>query len=126
MKQAKYTTDCSGHFGLAARYYCHFTSPIRRYPDLQIHRIIKETIHGRMTQDKKKHYGDLLDAVANQSSTLERRAEEVERETVKMKKAEYMESHLGEIFEGTISGVMEWGFYVELSNTVEGWCMSIH
>ena len=103
MKQAKYTIDCSGHFGLAARYYCHFTSPIRRYPDLQIHRIIKETIHGRMTQEKKKHYADLLDAVANQSSTLERRAEEVERETVKMKKAEYMESHIGEVFEGTIS-----------------------
>lgn len=120
MKQAKYTTDCSGHFGLAARYYCHFTSPIRRYPDLQIHRIIKETIHGRMTQEKKKHYADFLDAVANQSSTLERRAEEVERETVKMKKAEYMAAHLGEIFEGTISGVMEWGLYVELSNTVEG------
>ena len=80
-----------------------------------------------MTQDKKKHYGDLLDAVANQSSTLERRAEEVERETVKMKKAEYMESHLGEIFEGTISGVMEWGI---LRGTCQiqwkGWCMSIH
>ena len=120
MKQAKYTIDCSGHFGLAARYYCHFTSPIRRYPDLQIHRIIKETIHGRMTQEKKKHYADLLDAVANQSSTLERRAEEVERETVKMKKAEYMESHIGEVFEGTISGVMEWGLYVELPNTIEG------
>ena len=73
-----------------------------------------------MTQENKKHYDDLLDAVANQSSTLERRAEEVERETVKMKKAEYMESHIGEVFEGTISGVMEWGLYVELPNTIEG------
>ena len=120
MKQAKYTTDCSGHFGLAAKYYCHFTSPIRRYPDLQIHRIIKETIRGRMTAEKVKHYNDLLDDVASQSSVMERRAEEVERETVKMKKAEYMQLHLNEVFEGVISGVTEWGFYVELPNTVEG------
>ena len=120
MKQAKYTTDCIGHFGLAARYYCHFTSPIRRYPDLQIHRIIKETLRGRMTPEKKRHYEGILDEVSRQSSTLERRAEEVERETIKMKKAEFMAAHIGEEFEGVISGIMEWGFYVELSNTVEG------
>lgn len=120
MKQARYTTDCSGHFGLAARYYCHFTSPIRRYPDLQIHRIIKETLRGRMTEERRKFYSGFLDEVASGCSTLERRAEEVERETVKMKKAEYMQEHMGEVFEGIISGVMEWGFYVELENTVEG------
>lgn len=120
MKQAKYTTECSGHFGLAARYYCHFTSPIRRYPDLQIHRIIKENLRGKMTEAKRKHYEEILDEVASQSSVTERRAEEVERETVKMKKAEFMEQHVGEVFEGVISGVTQWGFYVELPNTVEG------
>ena len=120
MKQAKYTTDCIGHFGLAARYYCHFTSPIRRYPDLQIHRIIKENLRSRMTKEKKQHYKEILPDVASRSSMLERRAEEVERETVKMKKAEYMMAHIGEEFEGIISGVTEWGFYVELSNTIEG------
>ena len=120
MKQAKYTTQCTGHFGLAARYYCHFTSPIRRYPDLQIHRIIKENLRGKMTEAKIRHYEEILDQVALQSSTMERRAQEAERETVKMKKAEYMENHIGEVFEGVISGVTDWGFYVELPNTVEG------
>lgn len=120
MKQAKYTTDCSGHFGLAAKYYCHFTSPIRRYPDLQIHRIIKEHLRGKMTEGKIKHYADILDEVARQSSAMERRAEEVERETIKLKKTEFMKQHIGEVFEGIISGVTEWGLYVELSNTVEG------
>ena len=86
MKQAKYTTECTGHFGLAARYYCHFTSPIRRYPDLQIHRIIKENLRGKMTEAKMSHYEEILDEVARQSSAMERRAEEAERETVKMKK----------------------------------------
>lgn len=120
MKQARYTTECTGHFGLAARYYCHFTSPIRRYPDLQIHRIIKENLRGKMTEAKMSHYEEILDEVARQSSTMERRAEEAERETVKMKKAEYMESQIGETFEGVISGVTDWGLYVELPNTVEG------
>ena len=120
MKQAKYTVDCSGHFGLAAKYYCHFTSPIRRYPDLQIHRIIKENIRGKMTDSKIRHYDQILEEVGRQSSAMERRAEEVERETVKMKKAEYMKQHIGESFEGIISGVTEWGLYVELENTVEG------
>ena len=120
MKQAKYTVEDTGHFGLAAKYYCHFTSPIRRYPDLQIHRIIKETLRGKMTEAKIQHYRGILEEVARQSSTMERRAEEVERETIKMKKAEYMKQHIGEAFEGTVSGVTEWGFYVELDNTVEG------
>ena len=120
MKQAKYTVEDTGHFGLAAKYYCHFTSPIRRYPDLQIHRIIKETLRGKMTEVKIQHYRGILEEVARQSSAMERRAEEVERETIKMKKAEYMKQHIGEAFEGTVSGVTEWGFYVELDNTVEG------
>ena len=120
MKQARYTTACTGHFGLAANYYCHFTSPIRRYPDLQIHRIIKENIRGRMNDNRREHYESILDAVAKQASETERRAEEAERETVKIKKCEYMSNHIGECFEGVISGVTEWGFFVELPNTVEG------
>lgn len=120
MKQAKYTTVCTGHFGLAANYYCHFTSPIRRYPDLQIHRIIKDNLRGRMNEKRRMHYESILDEVAKQASQTERRAEEAERETVKLKKCEYMENHIGEEFEGVISGVTEWGFFVELPNTVEG------
>lgn len=120
MKQAKYTIDCTGHFGLACEYYCHFTSPIRRYPDLQIHRIIKDYLRGRLKPAKKEHYQEILPQVANQSSKLERRAEEAERETIKLKKAEYMSQHLGEVFTGVISGVTQWGIYVELPNTVEG------
>ena len=120
MKQARYTTDNTGHFGLAAKYYTHFTSPIRRYPDLQIHRIIKENIRGRLNEEKLHHYGEILPAVAVQCSETERRAEEAEREVIKMKKAEYMKGHTGEVFEGVISGVTKWGIYVELENTVEG------
>lgn len=120
MKQARYTTACNGHFGLAADYYCHFTSPIRRYPDLQIHRIIKENLRGRMNESRREHYERILDEVANQSSKMERRAEEAERETIKAKKVEYMEQFEGETFDGVISGVTEWGMFVELPNTVEG------
>ena len=120
MKQAKYTTGCSGHFGLAAKYYCHFTSPIRRYPDLQIHRIIKDDLRGRMRQEKIAHYAGILEDVALQSSVTERRAQEAERETDKLKIAEYMAGRIGEEYEGVISGVTGWGFYVELENTVEG------
>lgn len=120
MKQAKYTTECTGHFGLAAQYYCHFTSPIRRYPDLQIHRIIKDNLRGRMNDSRVKHYVGILDSVAEQSSKMERRADEAERETDKLKKVEYMTAHLGESFEGIISGITAWGLYVELPNTIEG------
>ncbi len=120
MKQAKYTVQCTGHFGLAARYYCHFTSPIRRYPDLQIHRIIKETLRGRMNGKRMEHYEKILPEAAAQSSLRERRAEEAERETDKLKKVEYMAEHIGETFEGVISSVTSWGMYVELPNTVEG------
>ncbi|MDO4513318.1 MAG: ribonuclease R [Lachnospiraceae bacterium] len=120
MKQAKYTVDCTGHFGLACKFYCHFTSPIRRYPDLQIHRIIKDDLRGRLSQEKRKHYEQILPEVARQSSIKERRADEAERETDKLKKAEYMESRIGEVFEGVISGITSWGIYVELANTIEG------
>ena len=121
MKQAKYTTQCSGHFGLAAKYYCHFTSPIRRYPDLQIHRIIRDNIRGRLQREgKTEHYREILETVAEQSSVCERRAQEAERESDRLKKAEYMSYHLGEEYEGIISGVTAYGFYVELPNTVEG------
>ena len=120
MKQAKYTTFCTGHFGLAAKYYCHFTSPIRRYPDLQIHRIIKENLRGRMNEKRIEHYDKILPEVAKQASETERRAEEAERETIKLKKVQYMEDFIGEEFEGVISGVMEWGIFVELPNTIEG------
>ena len=120
MKQARYSTECTGHFGLAAKYYCHFTSPIRRYPDLQIHRIIKENLRGRMNPERIAHYEEILPEVAEHSSKTERRADEAERETEKMKKAEYMQEHIGEIYEGVISGITSWGMYVELPSTVEG------
>jgi len=120
MKQAKYTVVNTGHFGLSAKYYCHFTSPIRRYPDLQIHRIIKENLTGKLGENRIKHYEKILHEVANHSSKTERRADEAEREVEKMKKVEYMMDHIGEIFEGVISGITSWGMYVELPNTVEG------
>lgn len=120
MMQAKYSTECLGHFGLACREYCHFTSPIRRYPDLQIHRILKDEIRGRLGEEKIEHYKSILDDIAKKTSKLERRADEAERETDKLKKAEYMSSRIGEIYEGVISGVTNYGIYVELPNTVEG------
>ncbi len=120
MKQAKYTPENTGHFGLAASYYCHFTSPIRRYPDLQIHRIIKENLRGRMNDDRRAHYEAILTEVAKKSSERERLAEEAERETIKLKKVEYMAERIGETFEGVISSITKWGVYVELPNTIEG------
>ncbi len=120
MKQAKYTTECTGHFGLATNYYCHFTSPIRRYPDLQIHRIIKDCLRGRMNAKKAEHYEKILPEVVKHASEMERRADEAERETDKLKKVQYMKERLGQEFTGVISGVTSWGFYVELPNTIEG------
>ena len=120
MKQAKYTPENTGHFGLATTYYCHFTSPIRRYPDLQIHRIIKEDLRGRMNDNRREHYEKIHPEVTKQCSERERLAEEAERETIKLKKVEYMEEHIGEVFEGVISSITKWGIYVELPNTIEG------
>lgn len=120
MKRARYTSTADGHFGLAMKYYCHFTSPIRRYPDLQIHRIIKDNLHGKLDRKRKEHYYSIVDSIAESSSRLERRAEEAEREVHKLKKAQYMSDHIGEQFDGVISGVTGWGIYVELPDTIEG------
>lgn len=120
MKQAKYTPENEGHFGLATAYYTHFTSPIRRYPDLQIHRIIKETLRGRMNEERICHYQSILEEVTKHASETECRAEEAERETVKLKKVQYMKDKIGEEYEGVISGITKWGMYVELPNTIEG------
>ncbi|MCH5269483.1 MAG: ribonuclease R [Lachnospiraceae bacterium] len=120
MKQARYSTESSGHFGLACQYYCHFTSPIRRYPDLQIHRIIKDWLRGRLGEERMAHYRSILDQVAKRSSERERLADEAERETDKLKKVEYMEERIGQEYVGVISGITAWGIYVELPNTVEG------
>lgn len=120
MKRAEYTPECLGHFGLAAKYYTHFTSPIRRYPDLQIHRIIKECINGKMSEKHAEHFRNILPQVTKDCSTYERRADEAERETEKLKKAEYMRGQIGEEFVGVISGVTNFGIYVELPNTIEG------
>lgn len=125
MKRAGYSTVNIGHFGLSASYYCHFTSPIRRYPDLQIHRIMKENMRGGMKKKRSEHYEEILPAVADQCSRLERRAEEAEREVVKLKKVEFMADKTGETYIGVISGITGWGIYVELENTVEG-LVSVH
>ncbi len=120
MMQARYAPVNLGHFGLAAKYYCHFTSPIRRYPDLQIHRIIKHQLNGELGELKLEHFSEIVKNVSEVSSDMERVAESAEREVDDMKKAQYMHAHLGEEFEGTISGVTGFGFFVELDNTVEG------
>ncbi len=120
MKRAQYTTEATGHFGLSSKYYSHFTSPIRRYPDLQIHRIIKENLNAKLDDKRKTHYSNILPEIAGSSSRTERRAEEAERETDKLKKVEYMSKRIGEVFEGVISGLTAWGIYVELPNTIEG------
>lgn len=120
LRQARYTAYMEGHFGMASTYYSHFTSPIRRYPDLQIHRIIKEHLHGEMDENRIKHYQAILSQVAKQSSDTERQAEEAEREIEDIKMAEFMADKIGEEFGGTISGVANFGFFVELDNGVEG------
>jgi ribonuclease R len=120
MQQARYTPENIGHFGLAAKYYSHFTSPIRRYPDLQIHRIIKDHLRGRMNDRKVSHYESLLPQVALETSKLERRAEECEREVDKLKMVQFMKNFIGQEFTGNISSITGWGMYVELENTVEG------
>lgn len=120
LKKAKYSKENDIHFGLSSKYYSHFTSPIRRYPDLQIHRIIKENINGKLNPQRLDHYDRILPEVAENSSYTERVAEEAERDVEKVKKAEYMERFIGERFEGIISGITSFGIFVELENTVEG------
>ena len=120
MKRAVYSTSCSGHFGLAMKYYTHFTSPIRRYPDLQIHRIIKENLHDGLAKKRIEHYKSILDQVAAATSNNERKAEEAERDSVRYKICEYMMQHIGEKFDGVVSALTSYGMYVELPNTIEG------
>ena len=120
MMQAKYSPECVGHFGLAAKYYCHFTSPIRRYPDLQIHRIIKEQINGRIDEKRSARLSNIVEIASKQSSEMERLAQEAEREVDDLKKAEYMQERIGEEFSGIISSVTSFGLFAELPNTIEG------
>ncbi|MCR5481496.1 MAG: ribonuclease R [Clostridia bacterium] len=120
MKKAFYDVECGGHFGLSMKYYCHFTSPIRRYPDLMIHRIIKEVLHGSLSEARIRELGKITAAAAETSSATERQAMELEREVEKMKKAEYLSYHEGEEFDGIVSGVTNFGMYVQLANTIEG------
>ncbi|WP_352400369.1 ribonuclease R [Anaerotignum sp.] len=120
MMQARYGADNLGHFGLAAKYYCHFTSPIRRYPDLQIHRMLKKMLHGQMGESQIKEYNSKMPDMAKHCSKRERIADEAERDTDQLKKVEFMEDKIGQVFQGIISGVTNWGIYVELPNTIEG------
>lgn len=120
LKKAVYASESSPHFGLAATYYCHFTSPIRRYPDLQIHRIIKGQLKGKFKEEDLNRLFERTAVVAEQSSKMERLADEVERDTNKIKIAEFMSDKIGETYEGVISGVTSFGAFVELENTVEG------
>lgn len=120
LKKARYASENLGHFGLAAKHYCHFTSPIRRYPDLEIHRIIKESISGGLHDKRTSRLRAMVPNVAEQSSIREQVAEEAERETEDLKKAEYMADRIGEEYEGIISGITSFGIFVELDNTIEG------
>jgi len=120
LQKARYSHENLGHFGLAAKYYCHFTSPIRRYPDLLIHRVIKDDLHSRMSKKRVANLHELIPGIAEHCSERERIADEVERETEKLKKAEFMMDKIGLMFDGIISGVTSFGIYVELDNTVEG------
>lgn len=120
MMQARYTAENGGHFGLAAKYYCHFTSPIRRYPDLEIHRMIKKMLHGELDEKTSLIYRRKMPDRAKHCSRQERVAEDAERDTDALKKVEFMEDKVGERYEGIISGVTNWGIYVELPNTIEG------
>lgn len=120
MMQAKYSESHDSHFGLAAEYYSHFTSPIRRYPDLQIHRIIKESINGKIDEERTKKLTKIVAYAAKQSSEMERVAQEAEREVDDLKKAEYMKDKVGMEFDGIISSVTSFGVFVQLPNTIEG------
>ncbi len=120
LQKARYLDECLGHFGLALDYYCHFTSPIRRYPDLVIHRIIKESLHKKLTKQRREELADFVLDASYRASETEKNADEAERDVDDLFKAVYIKNHIGEEFEGVISGVQNYGFYVELENTIEG------
>lgn len=121
MQKARYDEQCLGHFGLADEFYTHFTSPIRRYPDLIVHRLIRKYLFEKCLDDQTiRHYQEIMPEIALQSSNREREAIDIEREVDDMKIAEYMEKHIGEEFEGIISSVTNFGFFVELDNTIDG------
>ncbi|SCZ03766.1 ribonuclease R [Alkaliphilus peptidifermentans] len=120
LKKARYTSENLGHFGLAAEYYCHFTSPIRRYPDLAIHRIIKAVLQKGTADKWLEKMNGFVGYIGEQSSICERKADEAERDTVDLKKCEYMAERINEEYEGVISGIISFGVFVELDNTIEG------
>ena len=120
LKKARYSAESIGHFGLAAKYYSHFTSPIRRYPDLQIHRIIKESLSGALDEKRIRHYENIIDDVAEHTSEMEIQAMDVERSIDDLLKCHYMKNHIGDEFEGIIVSVTNFGMFVMLDNTVEG------
>lgn len=120
MQQAKYKPECTGHFGLAAEYYTHFTSPIRRYPDLTIHRIMREVLTGQLSDERDHALRDFVEEASRQSSERERLAQDAEREVDQLKMVEYMQDHVGEEFDGIISSVTSFGCFVQLDNGVEG------
>jgi ribonuclease R len=120
LQKARYSDIHKWHFGLAAQYYSHFTSPIRRYPDLIIHRIMKEQIHGKLNEERIEHYKSILPGITRSCSDRERGAQDAEGDCIELKKAEYMMDKLGEYFKGTVSQITPFGMYVELENTVEG------
>jgi ribonuclease R len=120
LQKAKYSHESNGHFGLAAKYYCHFTSPIRRYPDLIIHRIMKEYLKGKINEKREEQLNDNIPGIARSCSERERVAEEAERETEDLKKVEYMKERQGAVFKGIISNVTSFGMFVQMDNTIEG------
>ncbi|WP_032798683.1 ribonuclease R [Streptococcus sobrinus] len=118
MQQARYSEDNHGHYGLAADYYTHFTSPIRRYPDLLVHRMVRE--YSDLTEEKKEHFQEVIPELASSSSNLERRAIDAERTVEAMKKAECMADQVGQEFEAVVASVVKFGMFIELPNTIEG------
>ncbi|WP_455088882.1 ribonuclease R [Peptoanaerobacter stomatis] len=120
LKKARYSPICLGHFSLSLKYYCHFTSPIRRYPDLQIHRIIKEYLDGKIDERRAKYLDGVVAKASEQSSLMEQMADDAERQVDDLRKAQYMTKFVGDTFEGVISSVTNFGIFVRLDNTVEG------
>ncbi|HOJ09240.1 MAG TPA: ribonuclease R [Clostridiales bacterium] len=120
LQKARYSEQNAGHFGLASKYYCHFTAPIRRYPDLLIHKIMKQILKGEMSKEKTEYYDKHLQELARMCSERERAADDAEQAVDDLKKAEYMEQFIGETFEGIITGITNFGMFIELDNTVEG------